>query len=229
MLILHQLHRVPDDKIGTFEAAVRDSLLPSQKEEPARLFWYAEALPDSFGGSEIATMTVIDNPGGLALIGAESGSAVAEVLTELRRLRSGVENRLTRFLTFSPVREELDSGPGWPEEPAMYLHDFVTPQRGHFDDYDRELDTTYRKLLTLDQGPSSKVWAGLQVIPGGGTARECVIISRVADQARFAVPIVRGLPENLPGPLGDWMRIAKKLRDTWTSRLFLAPAWSPLR
>lgn len=229
MLVLHQLHRVDEQSAAAFESVVRQSLLPAQEGAPARLVWYARALPDSFGGAEIATMTVIDGPRGIELLSVDDGSAVCEALSEMRRLRRSVENRLTRFLTFSPIRDELSGPVGLSDGPMLYLHDFVTPQRGSFDEYDRELDTWYRELLKLEQGPSSKVWAGLQVVPGGGVARECVVIGRIPEPGRFARTVVNGLPESLPGPLGEWMRIAKKLRDTWTSRLVLAPAWSPLR
>lgn len=229
MLVLHQLHRVDASDAPEFERAVRERALPI--EGPVRMVWVARSLPDSFGGHEYATMTVLEDASHLdALAGADG--PWRDALGELRGLRRSVENRLCTFMIFSPVRDELtgaETAPDFGTDPMLYLHDFVTPQRGAYDDYNREMNSAYRTMLALEQGPSSKVWAALQVLPGGGAARECVIIGRIPDPVRFGRSITAGIPEDLPGPLGDWMRVAKRLRDTWTSRLVRAPAWSPMR
>lgn len=230
MLILHQLHRVDAHLGPEFEATLRDRALPI--EGPVRMAWVARSLPDSFGGHEFATMTVIDGAAHLDQLSGSSGPW-AEVLGELRSMRRSVENRLCTFMIFSPFRDELLGEEPVPDfigdDPMLYLHDFVTPQRGTYDEYNREMNSAYRTMLALEQGPSSKVWAALQVLPGGGVARECVIIGRIPDPNRFGRSITAGIPEDLPGPLGDWMRVAKRLRDTWTSRLVRAPSWSPRR
>lgn len=229
MLILHQLHRVDAAGASAFEAVLRERVLGL--EGPVRMVWVARSLPDSFGGHEYATMTAVPEAGDLAALGGAS-EPWRSALAELREVRRSVENRLCTFMIFSPLRDELAGAepvPDLGDAPMLYLHDFVTPQRGAYDAYNEGMNGAYRAMLALEQGPSSKVWAALQVLPGGGTPRECVIIGRIPEPARFGRTVVGGLPENLPGPLGEWMRVAKTLRDTWTSRLVRAPAWSPMR
>ena len=228
MLILHQLHRVDPNDNAKFESVLRDRVLPVRG--PAQMVWVAKALPDSFGGDEYATITVLDDAEALHHLSGDGD--LGAPLEALAGLRTAVQNRLSTFMIFSPLRDELDGSadaPDFGDEPMLYLHDFVTPQRGAYDEYNREMNSAYRTMLQLEQGPSSKVWAALQVVPGGGIARECVIIGRIPEPARFGRSITQGIPESLPGPLGDWMRVAKKLRDTWTSRLVRAPSWSPMR
>jgi hypothetical protein len=233
MLLLHEVHTVAGRHEDEFEAAFRDSWMPTlARDDDARLLYFLKLAHGTGRAYHLVTIT-----------GLRDGAAYERLATRVQRgdlrgwaadvdlLRHEVEGKLLLPVDWSPMQDlDLTTVPtdGREHEPALYMEDSAWPYEGALDRYLEKARTHYAPSLEERTERSLLTLLGVfQAALGARRRREIVLWQRVDFPERLPGLFTRELPARVKGP-GTWMHDALEVRDDWESRLLRSTAWSPL-
>jgi len=231
MLFMHEVHKVRGRAEDEFEAAVRDSWMPTLGNgDEARLLWYANHAHGSGPAYNVVTVTAVrDGAAWERLAVRIQKGDLRQWMRELDELRHDVESKLLVALPWSPLQDvPLDEIPtdGREHELTLYMEDTMWPYEDKFTEYIDRCGEVYSKSLDRPAAMLT-IQAAFQPALGSHLRREVVLMQRILQPEALLNLLRTEIPADYRAP-GTWMYDALDLRDQWTSRLLRTASWSPL-
>jgi len=235
VLFLHETHSVVGYHEDAFEAAFRDTWMPTlAADDDARLLWYFNLAHGSSWSYRVVTVTAVrDGAAWERLARRVQRGDLQDWMRELDTYRHDVTGKLLVPLPWSPMADidltSVDTD-GRARESAVYMQDTMWPFVDRFLDYIDASGAVYAKSLEhRDSGsaPFLQIEAGFQPAFGSHVRREVTLMQRVLDPDRLLGLLTSDIPSEMRAP-GTWMHDALQLRDRWESNLLRTAAWSPL-
>jgi hypothetical protein len=232
MLLLHEVHTVAGKCEDEFEAAFRDSWMPTlARDDDARLLYFLRLAHGSGRAYHVVTITALrDGTAYERLATRVQRGDLREWAADVDRLRHEVEGKILLPVDWSPMRDlDLTTVPadGRPHDPVLYMEDSAWPHEGLLDTYLEKARTHYAPSLEERSERSLLTLLGIfQAALGAPRRREVVLWQRVDFPDRLPALFTRELPAHVKGP-GTWMHDALEVRDDWQSRLLRSASWSP--
>jgi len=231
VLFIHEVHTVRGRAEDEFEAAFKDSWMPTLgASDDARLLWYANQAHGTGPAYTVVTLTAVRDGAaweGLALR-IQTGD-LRQWMRDLDELRHDVEAKLLVPLAWSPLQEvDFVEVPVDGREHALtlYMEDTMWPHEDKFGEYVDRCGEVYSKSLDRPN-PLLTIEAAFQPALGSHVRREVSLMQRIHDPDALLKLLQTEIPPEYRRP-GTWMHDALELRDQWTSRLLRTSSWSPL-
>jgi hypothetical protein len=230
VLFMHEVHKVKGAKEDEFEAAYRESWMPTlAATDDARLLWYTNHAHGSGVSYNVVTVTVLrDAQAWDRLVRRIYNGDLQDWMRQIDELRHEVTGKLQMPLVWSPLQDiDLATVPvdGATHAPTLYMEDTMWPYDGKLLDYIDACGTVYSKSLERND-PFITIQAASQPAFGSQRRGEVTLMQRINKIDQLAQLLANEMPPEHRGP-GTWMFDALAVRDQWESKLLRTSTWSP--